>query len=384
MAEKRDYYEVLGLDKSADEAAIKKAYRRLAKQYHPDMNPDSKEAEEKFKEVNEAYSVLSDSEKRARYDQYGHAGVDPSYGPGAGAGFGGFSDMGFDVGDIFSSFFGGGMGGSSARRNGPQRGDDVGVRVGISFEEAAFGVKKEVSFTHIETCSDCHGSGAASGSQPQTCGVCHGSGQVRTQQRTILGVVQTMAPCSACSGTGKIIKDPCRTCSGTGRVKKQKKLDFEIPAGIDDDQRVVGRGLGNAGLRGGPNGDLVVLVTVRPHPIFERDGVNLYCEVPITFAEAALGATISVPTLEGSEEFRIPEGTQTGTLFTLKNHGIVRVNTKARGDLYFRVAVEVPKNLSAAQKELLGRFADSCGQKNYAKKTGFAQKVKTAIHGDKK
>ncbi len=385
MAEKRDYYEVLGLSKGADEASIKKAYRRLAKQYHPDMNPDNPEAEEKFKEIGEAYSVLSDADKRAKYDAYGFAGVDPNFGAGQGGGFGGFDMGGFDVGDIFSSFFGGmgGMGGSSARRNGPVRGEDVGARVAISFEEAAFGVTKEVSFSHIENCETCGGNGAAKGTTPQTCGACGGSGQVLVQQRSILGVVQTSRPCEACSGTGKIIKDPCKSCSGTGRVKKQKKLEIQIPAGIDDNQRVVGRGQGNMGLRGGAAGDLVVLVTVRPHPIFEREGTNLYCEVPITFAEATLGAVIRVPTLEGAEDFKIPEGTQTGTLFTLKNRGIVRVGTKNRGDLFFRVTVEVPKNLSAAQRELLSRFAESVGEKNHMKKQRFADKVKSAFRGEK-
>ena len=385
MAEKRDYYEVLGLSKGADEAAIKKAYRRLAKQYHPDMNPDNPEAEEKFKEVGEAYSVLSDAEKRAKYDTYGHAGVDPNFGAGAGGGYGGF-DMGFDMGDIFSSFFGGSMGGmgNSSRRNGPVRGEDVGARIAISFEEAAHGVTREVTFSHIENCEECSGSGAAKGTTPQTCGACGGTGQVRVQQRSILGVVQTTRPCEACSGTGKIIKDPCKSCSGSGRVKKQKKLEIQIPAGIDDNQRVVGRGQGNAGLRGGPAGDLVVLVTVRPHPIFEREGTNLYCEVPITFAEAALGGTIRVPTLEGAEDFKIPEGTQTGTLFTLKNRGIVRVGSKNRGDLFFRVALEIPRNLSNAQKELLSRFSESLGQKNHVKKESFASKVKSAFRGENK
>ncbi len=382
MADKRDYYEVLGLSRGADEAAIKKAYRRLAKQYHPDMNPDDPKAEEKFKEVGEAYSVLSDSEKRARYDAYGHAGVDPSFGAGgAGGGFSGF-DMGFDMGDIFSSFFGGGMN-ASARRNGPQRGDDVGARVTISFEEAAFGVTREVSFSRVESCEECSGSGAAKGTTPTTCGNCGGSGQVRVQQRSILGVVQTTRPCDACHGTGKIIKDPCKKCSGEGRVRRTKKLEMDIPAGIDDGQHILGRGQGNAGLRGGPSGDLVVQVNVRPHPIFEREGMNLYCEVPITFAEATLGATIRVPSLEGAVEYKIPEGTQTGTLFTLKNKGVVKVGGKTRGDLFFRVTVEVPKNLSAAQKELLTRFADSCGEKNHVKKERFADKVKNAIFGEK-
>ena len=369
MAEKRDYYEVLGVNKNAGEEEIKKAYRRLAKQYHPDMNKDSPDAEEKFKEVNEAYSVLSDSDKRAKYDAYGHVGVDPSYG--GGAGFGGFSDFGFDVGDVFSSFFGG-FGSQSARRSGPRRGEDVSARVAISFEEAAFGVKKEVSFNRIENCETCHGAGTADGSAPTTCGKCHGTGQVRVQQRTVLGVMQTVAPCDACNGTGKIIKNPCKTCSGSGRVRRARKFEVSIPAGIDDGQRVVGRGQGNVGVQGGPSGDLIVLVSVRPHAVFDREGVNLYCEVPVTFAEACLGASIRVPTLEGETEFKIPEGTQTGTLFTLKNKGIVRVNTKNRGDLYFRVVVEIPRNLSAAQKELLSRFADSCGEKNHSKKKNFA------------
>lgn len=385
MADKRDYYEILGLSKGASEDDVKKAYRKLAKKYHPDMNKNDPSAETKFKEVNEAYSVLSDSEKRSKYDAYGHAGVDPSYGAGEGAygGFSGFSDMGFDVGDIFSSFFGGGAAGAR-QRSGPQRGEDIGVRVMLSFEEAAFGTRKEVVFSRVENCEACHGSGAAAGSTPQTCGSCGGSGQVRTQQRSILGVVQSTRPCEACRGTGKIIKDPCKSCGGGGRVKKQKKLDVDIPAGIDDGQRVVARAQGNAGQRGGPSGDLVVIISVRPHPIFDREGQNLYCELPLTFAEATLGADIKVPTLAGMVDYHIPEGTQTGTLFTLKGKGVRHVNGRGYGDLFFRVAIEVPKNLSAAQKELLSRFAEQCGERNYAKKESFSAKVKSTLKGDKK
>ncbi len=376
MADKRDYYEVLGLDKSADDSAIKKAYRQLAKKYHPDMNPGDAEAEAKFKEVNEAYAVLSDAEKKAKYDQYGHAAFDPA--SGGGAGFGGF---GFDgdfggFGDIFSSFFGGGFGGgSSSRRNGPMRGDDVYTRITISFEEAAFGCKKEVSFNRIEKCSDCSGTGAKKGTSPTTCTVCGGSGSVRTQTRTPLGIMQSTRACDTCRGTGKIIKDPCTNCRGTGNVKLTKKLEVNIPAGIDEGQKIALRGEGNSGKNGGPSGDLIIGINVRPHPIFERDGSDIYCEVPVTFVDAALGAEIDIPTLEGKQKYDIPEGTQNGTTFTLRGKGIPRVNSKSRGDLYLTINVEVPKNLNSEQKDILRKFGESCGDKQYAKRTSFFKRL---------
>ena len=374
MADKRDYYEVLGLDKSADEAAIKKAYRTLAKKYHPDMNPGDAEAEKNFKEVNEAYAVLSDAEKKSSYDQFGHAGVD---GQGFEGGFGGFGG-GFDAsdifGDIFGSFFGGGMSGSQSRRNGPMRGNDILQRVTISFEEAAFGCKKEISYGRVEKCPECEGSGAKKGTTVETCPTCHGSGTVRVQQRTMLGMMQTTKTCDDCGGSGKKIKEPCAYCKGKGYVKNTKKLEVTIPAGIDDGQKVAIRSQGDSGRNGGAAGDLIIAVSVRPHPIFERDGYNIYCEVPITFAEAALGADIQIPTLEGKETYTIPEGTQHGTAFTLRGRGIPYVNSKSRGDLIFAVSVETPKGLSSEQKELLRKFADSLGEKNNTKKSGFIKK----------
>lgn len=370
---KRDYYEVLGVDKNADEATIKKAYRTLAKKYHPDMNPGDKEAEAKFKEVNEAYDVLSDPDKKAKYDQYGHAAFDPS--AGGGAGFGGFGDFGgFDINDIFSSFFGGASGGST-RRNGPVRGDDITVRLTISFEESVFGCKKEVSYNKIQKCADCSGTGAAKGSSPKTCSACGGSGQVRVQQRTPFGIMQTQKTCDTCHGTGKIIENKCPNCRGTGFVRVPKKLEVNIPAGIDDGQQLSLRYQGSDGMNGGNAGDLNIIISVRPHSVFERDGDDLYCEVPITYAEATLGAEIEIPTLEGSMKYTIPEGTQTGTVFTLRNKGVTRVYSKVRGNLYITVVVEVPKNLTSEQKNLLEKFAASCGESNYSKRTSFFKRI---------
>ena len=370
---KRDYYEVLGVDKNADEATIKKAYRTLAKKYHPDMNPGDKEAEAKFKEVNEAYDVLSDPDKKAKYDQYGHAAFDPS--AGGGAGFGGFGDFGgFDINDIFSSFFGGASGGST-RRNGPVRGDDITVRLTISFEESVFGCKKEVSYNKIQKCADCSGTGAAKGSSPKTCSACGGSGQVRVQQRTPFGIMQTQKTCDTCHGTGKIIENKCPNCRGTGFVRVPKKLEVNIPAGIDDGQQLSLRYQGSDGMNGGNAGDLYIIISVRPHSVFERDGDDLYCEVPITYAEATLGAEIEIPTLEGSMKYTIPEGTQTATVFTLRNKGVTRVNSKVRGNLYITVVVEVPKNLTSEQKNLLEKFAASCGESNYSKRTSFFKRI---------
>lgn len=373
---KRDYYEVLGIDKSADEQTIKKAYRKLAKQHHPDVNPDDPKAEEKFKEINEAYEVLSDPDKKSRYDQYGHAGVDPNMG---GGGFGGFGDFGggfggFDFGDIFGSFFGGG-GQSSARRNMPQQGEDLRAHITISFEEAAFGCKKEISYNRVELCDECKGSGAQKGTSAETCKTCGGSGQVRVTQRTPLGMFQTTKTCETCGGRGKTIKNPCTNCRGTGYVRIKKTLDVTIPAGIDDGQRVILHGQGNAGRNGGGYGDLYVSVSVRPHHVFERDGYNIYCDVPITFVEAALGAEIDIPTLEGKVKYTIPEGTQTDTRFTLRGKGIQIPRSKNKGDLIFRVIVEVPKGLSGTQKEALKKFAELCGNSNYSKKESFMKKI---------
>ena len=374
MADKRDYYEVLGLSKDADDASIKKAYRSLAKKYHPDMNPGDSEAEAKFKEVNEAYAVLSDSEKKAQYDQFGHAAFDPA--SGGGAGFGGFGDFG-DIGDIFGSFFGGGFGGSSARRaNAPTRGEDVSARVTISFEEAVFGAKKDISFNKIQKCPDCSGSGAAKGTSAETCSTCGGSGQRRVTQRLGGMAFQSTTTCDKCRGTGKIIKNPCQNCRGTGYIKINKKLAVSIPAGIDDGERIALRAQGCDGRNGGPAGDLIITVYVKPHHIFERDGYNLYCEVPITVAEATLGAEIDVPTLEGNQKFTIPEGTQPGTKFTLRQKGVPYVNNSGRrGDIIFTVNIEIPKGLNEKQKEKMRDFAQSCGESNYSKKTGFFKRI---------
>lgn len=374
MADKRDYYEVLGVQKGASEDELKRAYRKLAKQYHPDMNPGNAEAEVKFKEVNEAYEVLSDPEKRDKYDRYGHAAFDPSMG--GGAGFGGFEGFGggFDFGDIFSSIFGGG-GGRSARSN-VIDGDDISVRVTISFDEAVFGCKKEISFARIEACGECDGSGAAKGTKPETCPTCKGTGSVRVKQNMGFGFMETQRACSNCRGTGKIVKTPCKNCNGKGFIKINKKMEVSIPAGIDSEQRIILRGQGSAGRNGGANGDLIIVVRVLPHNIFERSGDNLYCEVPISFAEAALGAEIDIPIIGGkTEKFAIPEGTQTDTSFTLRGKGVANVNTKRRGDLILTVNVETPKNLTAKQKELLSEFAASLGEGNTGKKQSFFKKL---------
>jgi len=366
---KRDYYEVLGLSKGASDDEIKRAYRQLAKKYHPDMNPGNAEAEAKFKEINEAYGVLSDAEKKTRYDQYGFDGIDPNLGGGFGD-FGGFGGM--DFGDIFSSFFGGGAS-SASRRNSPMQGDDIMYRITISFEEAAFGVKRDISYNRVEKCPECGATGAAKGTTVEKCPTCGGSGQVRVTQRTALGMFQTTRACDDCKGTGKKIKTPCTNCSGKGYIRITKKLEVSIPAGIDDGQRVAIRGMGNDGRNGGPAGDLIVAVTVKPHEIFERDGYDLYCDVPVTYAEATLGATIKVPTLEGTVEYDIPEGTQSGTMFTIRGKGIVRPNkSNSKGDLKFRVMVEIPTGLNSKQKELLREFADSCKETNYKSKKKFS------------
>ena len=379
MAEnKRDYYEVLGVSKDASEDDIKRAYRQLAKKYHPDLHPGDAEAEKCFKEVNEANAVLSDPDKRAKYDRYGHAAFDPTAGGGSGfGGFGGFSTDDFDLGDIFSSIFGGGGRGSSgSSRNRPVDGDDVGARIQISFDEAVFGCKKEVSFARIENCPDCGGSGAESGTKPETCSECRGTGSVTVRQQTMLGYMQTQRACSACRGRGKIIKNPCPGCNGKGRIKINKRLDVNIPEGIDDGQNIVLRGQGCVGINGGMPGDLIIEVRVKKDKLFEREGNNIFCEVPISFAEAALGAEVDVPMLGGkTDKHRIPEGTQSGTVFTLKGKGIPDINTKRRGDLIITVAVETPKNLTTKQKELLRAFSDSLGDSNDVKKKSFFSKL---------
>ena len=377
MAEnKRDYYEVLGVDKNASADEIKKAYRKSAMKYHPDRNPGDKEAEEKFKELGEAYEVLSDPEKKSRYDQFGFAGVDPNYGAGAGGfngGFGGFGDFG-DLGDIFGSFFGGGSRQSS--RNGPRRGENVGARLDLTFEEAAFGAEKEVTAKRIENCAACNGSGSSDG-KIETCSQCQGRGQVYTV-RSVMGMqMQTQTTCPQCSGRGKIVKNPCNTCRGKGKVYRNQKVKVNVPAGIDHGQTVRLRGEGNVGANGGPNGDLMVDVYIRQHPIFEREGVHVYCEVPITFTQAALGAEVEVPTLDGKIKFDIPEGTQTGKMFSMSGRGIPSINNpKRRGDHRFTVVVETPTKLSKEQKELLRKLDETMDKKSNPKRNKFFDTIK--------
>ena len=376
MAEqKRDYYEVLGVSKTATEDELKKAYRRLAKQYHPDLHPDDKEAEARFKELNEAYAVLSDSNSRAKYDQFGHAGVDPNFGAGGGwSGFeGGFAD--FDLGSIFDSFFGGG-GASSRARTGPQKGESLRASVMISFEEAAFGCEKEITVNRMETCDDCGGTGSAKGTTAEVCSECHGSGTIRTQRQTPMGVFSSTTTCPKCHGTGKIILQPCKTCKGAGSVRRQRKIAVNIPAGIDDGQVISLRGQGNSGKRGGPAGDLLISVGVRPHPLFKREGNAVYCEAPITFTQAALGAELEIPTIDGKVKYTLPEGTQTGTTFRLRGKGIPNLHGKGRGDQYVTVVVEVPRNLTQTQKDHLRKFDASLTEGNHAKRKSFFEKFK--------
>ena len=361
--QKRDFYEVLGVSKGASDEEIKKAYRKLAKKYHPDMNPGDKEAESKFKEVNEAYSILSDPDKRSRYDQFGHAGVDPNYG--AGGGFtGDFGDV--DLGDLFGSFFGGGFGGfgggGSARRNGPQQGESLRASVTITFEEAAFGCEKEINLTRTEPCDECHGTGCAPGTTAEVCPDCRGSGTVRVQQRMGGMAFSSTATCSKCRGTGKIIHQPCKSCGGAGSVRTQKRIAVTIPAGIDDGQAVSLRGQGNAGKNGGPNGDLIVGVRIKPHSQFRREGTTVLYEQPITFFQAAMGAELEIPTIDGKVKYSLPAGTQTGTTFRLRGKGIPELRGRGRGDQYVTVTVKVPTSLNADQKNALRAFAAAMGE----------------------
>ena len=380
MSEKRDYYEVLGVDKSATDDQIKKAYRQAAKKYHPDLNPGDKEAERKFKEAAEAYEVLSDSEKKARYDQFGHAGVDPNFGAGGGGFGGGGFDFG-DLGDIFGQFFGGGFGGGGrgANPNAPRRGNDISANINISFEEAAKGCKKQIKVNRIHTCADCKGTGAAKGSEPQTCAACNGTGRINITQRTPFGAMQSQRTCDKCGGRGKIVTNPCKSCDGKGRIRRSDEQTIDIPAGIDDSQIINLRSGGDSGVNGGPSGDLRISVMVRPHPIFERDGFDVFCEVPITFAQAALGAEITVPTLDGKVKFTIHEGTQPGDEFKLKGKGIQRLNYSGKGDQYVKVMLEVPKNLSAKQKQLIKEFEGITGEANYKKRKSFFDKIKDML-----
>ena len=387
MAEKRDYYEVLGIGKNATDAEIKSAYRKLAKKYHPDLNPGNKEAEEKFKEVNEANDVLSDPQKRQRYDQFGFAGVDPNYAAANGGGAGGFGGGfgGVDLGDIFGDIFGGGFGGgfsgfgggsSTRTANAPRKGHDIQASVMLTFEEAAHGCSKKITINRQDTCPDCGGTGAAKGTSPETCPDCGGRGYVVTQQRTPFGVMQSQQPCSHCGGRGTIIRNPCKTCRGTGKTAARKSLEINIPAGIDDDQNIALRGQGDAGSNGGPAGDVIVHVTVKADPMFERDGYDVTIHVPITFSQAVLGDDVEVPTVDGRIVQHIPEGTQSGTKFRLRGQGIQYLNGRGRGDQYVIVDVEIPKKLNRTQREALKAFEDSLKDDNYEKRKGFFKNLK--------
>ena len=377
MAEqKRDYYEVLGVQKGATDAEIKKAYRKMAKENHPDLHPGDKDAEARFKEINEAYEVLSDSEKKARYDQFGFAGVDPSYGGGGyGGGFDGSFDFG-DLGGIFGSFFGGGFGGGGRARSGPQRGESLRTRLTITFEEAAFGCEKEVSIDRVEQCETCKGTGAAPGTSPETCPACGGSGQVQQRRQTPMGVFATTGPCPRCGGTGKIIASPCKDCGGSGQVRRRKTLKVTIPAGIDNGQIISLRGQGSAGKNGGPAGDLQIVITVQPHQLFRRDGADVYCNAPITFTQAVLGGEMEIPTIDGKVKYDIPEGTQTGSTFRLKGKGIPNVNGRGRGDQFVTVYIETPRNLNREQKEALKKFSSTLKENNYEERKSFFKKFK--------
>ena len=377
MSTKRDYYDVLGVSKSADATELKKAYRKLAMKYHPDKNPGDKEAEEKFKEINEAYEVLSDETKRRNYDQFGHEGVNGQGFGGAGGfggqGFGGFDDI---FGDIFGDMFGGGFGGGGRqRRRGPERGADIKQRVTISFEEAAFGKKVQVKINRSEECEECHGSGAKPGTSKKTCPTCNGSGQVQSVQRTPFGNIASTRTCSTCNGEGEVIDSPCTKCHGKGSIRKTKTIEVDIPAGIDAGQMIKLGGQGELGSRGGPRGDLYIEVNVNSHPLFTREGYDVYLEMPITFAQATLGDKIQVPTLDGKVEYEIPEGTQTGTVFRLKGKGIPKLRSNVRGDQYVKVTVEIPKKLNDKQKELVRQFAKECGGEVHQKQKTLADKI---------
>lgn len=379
MAEKRDYYEVLGLQKGATEDEIKKAFRKLALKYHPDKNQGDKEAEEKFKEINEAYSILSDPDKKNKYDRFGHAGVDPNAGFGGGGfnggGFGGFED----IFDMFGGMFGGGGGfggGSSRRRNGPMKGRDLQKSISITFEEAAFGTKKEISVNKYVKCNTCNGEGTAPGTQKKTCPKCSGTGQVHTVQRTPFGQFQSTGPCPDCGGKGTIIDTPCPDCSGTGKVRKTIKIKVDIPAGVDNDSVIPIRGQGEPGENGGPNGDFYVVISVKPHKLFKRNKDDLHIEIPICFTQAALGDDITVPTIDGKVSYKVPSGTQPGTVFRLKGKGMRNVRTGKMGDMYVKVTLEVPTKLNSKQKKAVEEMGKVVGTDCYQKKTGFAEKMK--------
>ncbi|MCR5617503.1 MAG: molecular chaperone DnaJ [Clostridiales bacterium] len=375
MAEqKRDYYEVLGVNKNASDDELKKAYRQVAKKYHPDLNPGDKEAEAKFKEANEAYAVLSDADKRRKYDQFGHAGVD---GNGFGGGAGGFYGADMDFSDIFSSIFGGGFGGSSRRRSGPQRGADLRYGMSISFMEAAFGVEKDITIDKEDICTSCKGSGAQPGTSPETCPACHGSGRIQQQTQTLFGMTMVTKDCPTCAGRGTVIRTPCTQCRGRGRMRIRKSIHVKVPAGVDTGNRLPIRGEGEPGTKGGPYGDLYIEFKVAKHEIFTRSGADTYCEVPISYSQAVLGAEIDVPTIDGPMKYTIKEGTQPGDTVDFRGKGIPYVNSNGtRGKHTCKFIVEVPTRLNEEQKKLLRSFDSTLTEKNYAKKSGFFKKVK--------
>jgi len=379
MASQKDYYDILGVDRDADQKEIKKAYRKLAKEYHPDRNPDDPEASEKFKEISEAYGILSDEDKRARYDQYGHAGIgddDFNYEDFAQGGFGGLEDL-------FEMFMGGGFSGMGQRsQNRATRGRDLEYRMEISFEDAAFGTEKTIRIPRQETCQTCDGSGAKPGSNARTCPKCDGSGQIRVSQRTPFGNMAQIKTCDRCQGKGEIIDDPCPDCNGEGRVNRRRDIKVEIPAGISSGQRIRLSGKGGAGQRGGPSGDLFVRVDVKPHDLFERRGDDVYYELPINFVQAALGDEIQVPTLEGKVKLKIPEGTQPGDSLRLKNKGINHLRSSGRGDQYIKIKVVIPKTLNSEQKELLQKFAKISGDEINPESKSFFSRVKDAFGGN--
>lgn len=379
MAEKkRDYYEVLGIQKGADEKEIKSAFRKKAMEYHPDRNAGDKSAEDKFKEVNEAYEILSDPQKKDKYDRFGHAGVDPSAGFGGGGFGGGFGGGGFEdiFGDLFGGIFGGGGGYSQSRRRGPQKGQDLQKNIKITFEEAAFGVKKNITLNKYTTCEDCGGSGAEKGSSKSTCPNCNGTGEVRTSQKTPFGSFTNVQPCTRCGGTGQIIDNPCKTCSGTGKVRKEITIAVDIPAGVDNDSVISVKGQGEPGANGGPNGDLYVVLSVEPHKLFKRKGSDLWLDMPITFVQAALGDDIVVPTLKEKVSYKIPEGTQPETVFRLKGKGIKGLRTGKMGDLYVKVILEVPTKLSSQEKKALKQFGEMLGNEAHGNRKKFLDTVK--------
>lgn len=380
MSTKRDYYDILGVAKGADAQEIKKAYRKQAMKYHPDRNPGDQESEEKFKEVSEAYEILSDENKRRNYDQFGHEGVNGQGGFGGqgfgGQGFGGFEDI---FGDIFGDMFGGGFGGGRPRRRGPERGADIRQNVTISFEEAAFGKNISIKLNRSEECDECHGSGAKPGTSKKTCPTCNGAGEVRTVQRTPFGNVASSRPCTACEGEGEVVESPCSKCSGKGSTRKVKTIEVDIPAGIDDGQMIKLSGQGEIGSKGGPRGDLYIAVSIQPHPLFTREGNDIYFDMPITFVQATLGDEIEVPTLDGKVKYTVPEGTQTGTVFRLREKGIPRLRGNTRGDQYIKVVVDTPKKLNDKQKDILREFAKECGEDVHEKKKTFGQKIEDML-----